>query len=346
MNNTGKPHSSTEAARNPESGTDSLEQILSHAAPRQRPPEDAERAVREAVHAEWLTIRRKSRRRRWLAGAGIAASLALAVLLPILLTTPQPAVVEPVATIARQSGQLYLEPASLTGVSDSGRDSGQLFSGQTVATGPGAQLSLRWTDGSAVRIDANTRIHLRSPTRVELESGRVYIDSGTQRPGADAGRSGAPVLATSAGEIHTLGTQYMVRLAGDVVEVLVREGRIAVGDGRARRLAAAGQQLSIDAAGQSSVQEIPTWGAAWAWAEAGAPPLDLDGLSIHEFLLTVGRETGRRVEFADREAERIARRETLRGSVELPPEEALDVILMATDLTAERINGRIVVRVR
>ena len=130
------------------------------------------------------------------------------------------------------------------------------------------------------------------------------------------------------------------------VSVSVREGRVAVQVEATETIAHSGQQLNVTGDGAMSTTEIQTWGELWAWTEAAAPPIELEGKTVMEFLELVARESGRELAFASASAEDIARSSTLSGSVDLPPMRALELILQTTDLVAETENGRILIQAK
>ena len=64
----------------------------------------------------------------------------------------------------------------------------------------------------------------------------------------------------------------------------------------------------------------------------------VDGRSVHEFLMWVGRETGLRVSYTSAGAEEMARNGVLRGNVDMDPKEELAFRMAGEDLTY-RIDG-------
>jgi hypothetical protein len=93
-------------------------------------------------------------------------------------------------------------------------------------------------------------------------------------------------------------------------------------------------------------EPIPTFGAEWEWAERLAPPFDIDGRTLGEFLSWFEAQTGRTVVFADATAEPALRDAVLSGSIDLPPLQKLSAVLALNDLTYVLDGERVVIRMR
>jgi ferric-dicitrate binding protein FerR (iron transport regulator) len=276
------------------------------------------------------------------AAAAVAALLALAVL---TVQGPPPVAEtkvagERLARVETAAGRVRVVPGDGAGpaVAQAGA---ALHVGQEIATAAAARLALRWRDGSSVRIDERTTVRLTAEGEAELVRGRVYVDAGASTAAADA-----LVILTPAGPVRHLGTQYMAGVSAGATRISVREGLVALTGGGAQRTAGGGQELSVGPGGQGSLRAIPAWGEEWLWAESLAAPFAADGQSMADFLAWVGRETGRRVEFASAAAEERARETELRGAIELEPMRALEPVLQTSDLVASIDNGIIKVRLR
>ena len=321
---------------------DRVAELLRHAAVRQLPPAAAEQAIRTALQGEWRALIGRRRRRRAVFVVAAAAVLVLAVGM-VLRQTPGPEHTAPtvsVASIERLQGEVSF------GRADGGTDAivqpgARLQSGQTIVTNTGSRVALLWRDGSALRVDQNTRLRLTAAGEVELQAGRVYVDTAGARPAA-----GLPVILTPAGSVRHLGTQYMAAVAAGVTLLSVREGVVAVARAVGEERASAGQRLIVEPGGAARLQQIPVHGAAWHWAETLAAPYASDGRSLADFLGWVGRETGRRVEYVSTDAARAAANAELRGKVEMEPMRALQAVVQTSDLLAEVDGGIITVRLR
>ncbi|MDX1481373.1 MAG: FecR family protein [Woeseiaceae bacterium] len=315
---------------------DGIEAVLRRAAPRPAPPAEDEHAIREAVRAEWQAVvreRKRSSRTRYFA---LAASMLVAIAIAFTMLGSPRVDTPAVAQIDKSVGAIYLlgDRAELVELADIET----VAAGQAIQTGDGAALGLVMTNGGSLRIDENTRVEFRNSETVYLQRGRLYFDS--------AGGETTLVIETDHGSVTHLGTRYMAASGDDALIVSVREGRVRV-DGRYYdETAGAGVQLAFRGSARPVSVNLPAWGGAWSWAEAMAPGIDLSGRSADEFLQWVARETGFAIEYADADAERVAKEAMLRGSVETDPRTALRLRMMTTDLVYEFVpdRGAIVIR--
>lgn len=325
-----------------------LEVLFTHAKARKRAPLEDERDIRTDLHAQWREMTRTRKRRRVMTTFGLAASFAAAVLVVSSLFRVADSVPAEVATVVKQSGTVMTRQVLENGDRPSRLESSTLFTGQQVETSRASLMALDWSSGESIRMDENTKLTFLSATEIELLSGRIYIDSGDGLSQVKTASPGPPALLvrTFAGDIRHLGTQYIADLTSTGVEVIVREGRVAVGAGGKESIANPGEQLIVSLDGETTFNTVSTFGELWAWTEELTPPFELDGRTILDFLEQVARETGRKVAFQDSSAENLARTSTLRGSIDLAPMRALELVLQTTDLVATMENGSIEIRTR
>ena len=204
-----------------------------------------------------------------------------------------------------------------------------------------ATVALALPSGLSVRLAPASESVFESAERLRLDRGRVYVDSGS-------GAAGDPwVVETGLGEVRHLGTQYLVTIGTDGLAVAVREGRIALQPARggtAQTTAIAGERLRVaaDAPGQILRTALSPTDAQWDWIESVPTSLEVEGLTLGEFLVWYRRETAQAVTLDGVDA---ATR--LHGSIAgLTPDEALEAIAAATDLDVRRVEGQTVVRAR
>ena len=204
-----------------------------------------------------------------------------------------------------------------------------------------ATVALALSSGLSVRLAPASESVFESAERLRLDRGRVYVDSGS-------GAAGDPwVVETGLGEVRHLGTQYLVTIGTDGLAVAVREGRIALQPARggtAQTTAIAGERLRVaaDAPGQILRTALSPTDAQWDWIESVPTSLEVEGLTLGEFLVWYRRETAQSVTLDGVDA---ATR--LHGSIAgLTPDEALEAIAAATDLDVRRVEGQTVVRAR
>ena len=323
----------------PRSPDDRFEELLRLAAPRARPPADAERAARAALHAEWRDLTVQRRRRRYYAPVAAAALLAMALGTAALILrapAPVPAPVT-VATVEVVVGTVLQQAAGDAPAAPLAA-ARPLQSGAHITAGADSGLALRWRDGSSVRLDQHSRVRLTPEGEIRLESGRLYVDAG------DAGAATPLTIVTPAGRVTHLGTQYMAAVSAAGTTVSVRRGRVRLDGPGARGEADAGEQLQVDPAGGTRRQAIPGYGELWQWTQVAVPGFAADGRSVAEFLDWVSRESGRSISFASAEAERLARETRLRGRIDLEPVAALAAILQSSDLAYEARDGSLHIR--
>jgi ferric-dicitrate binding protein FerR (iron transport regulator) len=316
-----------------------LEALFQHVSPRQRAPVEVEREIRDKLQSEWRHATGRRRKRRRTVGLAIAASVVLALFISTnLLRKPGTAQPGPLlASIEKTTGDIFVQQP---GEADSRLFMAeQLFAGQELSTIHGSRIALKWTTGESVRLDQNSRIELISDTEIELLAGNIYIDSSASPTTKNDGFT----IHTAAGPVSHIGTQYITGMTRGEIEISVREGRVAVGTGENQVIAAQGQKLHIDKAGRQSIAQIQTYGDSWQWAEQVSPKFSMDGRTMQEFLVWVGRETGRKVEYASPQTRISAEQTLLHGSVDIEPLKALDLILQTSDLASEVRDGFIIV---
>lgn len=305
-----------------------LAALLAAAGPRSKAAPEAMAGVRAAVEAEWrATVAARRRRRQftgWAAAAGVAmAAVAVWIAQPTL--APGDALV---ASVTRVVGEVQQDDGDGDWVPLDG--AAPVKAGTQLRTGSGGRVALRLTDGVELRLDSGTLVAFEDAAHAHLSQGAVYVDSRARAGGASPDFE----LATPAGAVRHLGTQYEARLASDGLRVAIREGRVQVGTPTGAVQGAAGEQLVVGA-GRVERSALAPNAAEWNWLATVTPPFTLEGRSVEDFLEWAGRETGRAVVFASPEAAAQARAVTLNGTVEgLTPDEAVAAVLSTTSLRA------------
>ena len=316
---------------------DALEELLRHSAPRPAPDAAETAATRAALKQEWRELHGRRRARRRLQTFAIAATVLLGVFAVLFAwRAPLPAAV-PVASIDKSFGTVYLlgENAELRATPGLA----VVMSGQAIVTGSDSGLAIAWGNGGSLRIDEDTRVRFSDSERVFLEDGRVYFDS---RPGlmagVDAGDTPVFKLETAQGAIAHAGTQYMAEVDGDRLIVSVREGEVQV-DGRFHeQRVEAGQQATLSGSRRPELFAIGRSGGYWDWITRTTPDVDVDGWTLYRFLGWAGRELGVEVQF-EGEAEGVARAAILRGTIDIPPANALRLRLATAALDGRLEEG-------
>jgi ferric-dicitrate binding protein FerR (iron transport regulator) len=326
-----------EESRTDERDDTDLAALLAAAGPRSLPSPEALASVQAAVEAEWrATVTARQHRRRftsWAAAAGVAAA-ALAVWIAQPMRSPDGVVV---ASLTRVVGDVQQN-------SGDGRwipldAAGSLETGTQLRTGTGGQAALRLDDGVELRLDSRTLVVFEDAQQGRLERGAVYVDSHAE-PGTTPSDF---TLATPAGTVRHLGTQYQARVANGDLRVAVREGRVQVDTTAGNVQGAAGEQLTISD-GRVARSELAANAADWDWLATITPPFSLEGRNVEAFLAWAGRETGRAVVYGSPDAEQQARAVILSGTLEgLTPDEAVAAVLSTTSLQAALDGDRITI---
>jgi len=312
---------------------DSVEALLESAAPRLTPPMEYEQRVRDAVYAEWQGVTGRYRSRQRVVRFALAASVLLVVAVSFNAFRGSDMAPVQVAKIGKTHG-----PVHLLGENDEYRgiaDAAVAYSGQVILTGDEAGIGFEWGRGGSLRVDQHTKVEFESATSVYLHSGRLYFDS------KSSGLADGFAINTDHGAVTHAGTQYMTESKGDMLLVSVREGEVKIDGHYFDHTATKGKQVRISGSVRPSTVDLPGHGAAWGWVEAMSPNINLDGMSTYEFIEWVGRETGHEIAYTSADAEAIARRGMLRGTVVTDPRNALRVRMMGEDLSYEFDGGTI-----
>jgi transmembrane sensor len=165
-----------------------------------------------------------------------------------------------------------------------------------VATRHGEQRSLTLADGSVIQLNTDTQLayHVDSNERhVKLTSGEAFFDVAK-----DASRPF--VVSTAVAEIHVVGTQFSVRTRGDMVDVVVKEGKVNVVPAKPAlspaRILSSGKEVRVELApgnhlrlaANNAAPRVATIDAnrATAWRSG---ILDIDGMTLEDVVVEVNR---------------------------------------------------------
>ena len=316
-----------------------FESLFKNAAARTRAPAGDETRIRAELHAEWKQAAGRRRWRRLTVGLAAAATVVIAIFAytGVFNNSPTQITTGIVASVVKQSGRVMTRPAGANATMQQLLAEEMLMSGAMIATAHDARLAIRWLDGESIRLDENTQLLLNSETDIELLGGRIYIDSH-----ADDNKPSSKnelTINTPFGRVRHLGTQYMTSLTDGSVTVSVRQGSVSVTGNNEESIANSGQQLNVSSRGSVSLAPIATYGESWQWVEEISPGFTLDGRSMSDFLNWVSRESGRSLEYVSPAAETLARDTVMRGTVDLQPMRALELMLQTSDLVTEVHSG-------
>lgn len=340
-----KEDAQASAGNKPGSQEQLLQSLFSHVTARERAPAEDETAVRKALHSEWLEITRRTKRRKYFTYS-LAASVVLATVVGFnLVNQNRPALpLQQIAELKKQSGDIFVHQIGGQSSGSTRLSNSHLYAGQVLNTGQNARLAIEMSGGETLKINENTRLAFTSANQLELLSGQIYVDSHQSK--LPIGGNNSLLIKTNVGVIQHLGTQYLATSNDSGVTISVREGKVLLATNRSETITTPGQQLNIGRSGEISIIAIATHGPIWEWTELVTPEFTLDGRSAHDFITWVGRETGHKVQYAPDGAELLAHSTELRGSFDLQPMRALELMLQTSDLEPIVENGSILIRKR
>ena len=150
---------------------------------------------------------------------------------------------------------------------------------------------------------------------------------------------------TPFGTAYDVGTRFAVRLAGDGLEVLVRDGEVRVADETRDREWSAHAGEGLHRPGPASDVErfdVQAWDARWDWTRALAS-FDAVDAPTADYLAWLSREHGWTLRYADDQSRARALEPGGRVLDGLTAEESLDAMLRVAELAWRIDDGELVV---
>ncbi len=304
-----------------------LERLLVAASPPVEPSAAQLERWRRSFAAELAAARRPfGRRLAALAAAAAAAALVLLAVWP----RGDDVAAEPVARVLAAFGAVVAGPE---GEPRRLRPGGVVRAGERVQSGTGSGLGGSYR-GVGVRMDERTVVFFHDDRLVLVEGG-VYLDTGE-----GAGRAEAAVLVeTPAGVVAHTGTQFVVRVSQREVVAAVREGSIVLrhagGDVSLTAAPERARMVVVGPQGNIHQRDVDSAGALWSWTMAASAGMSLEGRAASEVLRWAAREQGRRLVYANAEAERIAQAPLAGSRAPVDPLQAVAVVDAATRLAVD-----------
>lgn len=303
-------------------------------------PAERTMRIRETVHREWQSSRRRRAIRRGVMMTTAMLATAAVFILMVRMNAPRdtvpPPIEQTVATGERIEGAPVLR-RQVDGRSEAFRLSlgHSIRAEDLIETDGSSRASLRATDGSSVRLDRDSRVRLVSPTVIELIAGAAYI--------ATSGGSRGFEVRTSLGTVHDVGTQFEIRLGEASLRVRVRTGLVEIRRREGVVSTHAGSETTVTSNGVDS-RRVSAYGPEWDWTAGLAPAFEIEGRSLRVFLDHVTREQGWTLRYANPTLADVASRIILHGSVEgLRAEDALGVALATSGLQYRLRAGELLV---
>jgi FecR protein len=314
---------------------DLLGKLLRMAGNRPNVPDDVRARVESAVHAHWKKeVSKRSRRRIhfFLTGA-IAASALIFVLIWqfSMMNTFHPIAVGFVVNL--QGGVLN------SSINQPVVRGGVLMSGSTIETDSTGRVFIRLTRDASIRVDVNSKLHLKSDSEYDLQNGAAYLDC--KKPHSSI------ALNTPLGLVRDKGTQFEVRLNDTKLQIQVREGAVLFDQNGVVHTVNAGNRLIVDKGGHERFSKISPFGAEWNWISEVAPPFAAEGRPLIEFLNWITQENGWTLKFSEPIMQTAASQTILHGSINgLSSHQMLDAVLPVCGLTYSIQNGILEVKAK
>lgn len=312
----------TESSKNQQAGAaemDVVGRLIKLAGAREAIEEERFDRVRMNVHRHWQEVvsgsQVKSRPRR-LKTIAMVASLAVIVgiifMLSEVMILPE---VRPLANIQRVLGEVNIagEPAINRGV---------IPVGSPITTGTQGRLALRLAGGQLLRIDSASQVRLHSPGEISLDRGAIYIDT------TFASLHEPIRVTTSLGTARDIGTRFQVRLTGMAMIVGVRDGLVELSQASQAVVPVdKGSSVELDAKGRVVTKPLDTNDPKWDWIDKVAPPFDIQGATLEQYLNWYAHERSLELIWADETSEKNAGKTVLTGSIEDSSlDEGLDLV--------------------
>ena len=265
-----------------------------------------------------------------------AAAVVGAVVLGILLQSPDAPVADlHAATVNRVIGDVRID-GTLASAGAS------VDPGNRITTGDDGMLALDLASGQSLRIGKNTNMSAQADNRFSLANGQLYVDS-------DPDSKGAPVfIETSFGTATHIGTQFLVLVEPDSMQIGVREGLIELDreDGAATEIGL-GTLFTVSAGRRDTEEALSADDEIWQWTSDIAPSYETDGASLSEYLNWYSRQAGVKLHWFDEESQSIANDTLLDGSIDgLSLEDGLRAVHKIAPFEYTLVDGIMTVRVR
>ncbi len=313
----------------------SVPELLRAAGRRAGPSAAATLRIHDQLMRVWsVEVQRRRQRFSFAAAAALVVCTVAVLLWMSPRTTPS---VEYSARIVRTLGHVQIRIAGSSATAASGQ---QVAVPSELSVPEAGGIHLQLSGSQSIRLGPATHAQLLTANRIRLDQGQLYVDSGT---GADQ----APLIVeTRLGRVRHLGTRFCVRIESDRMDVQVRDGRVEIASSALTTQVGPQSRVSVSGSGKELVRtDIASAGPDWAWVDALAAPIIVDNQTLPTVLQSIAHERGLRIEYAD-DATRLAAGEViLHGPpLAMPLDQALVVVLTATELRASTDAQRILIR--
>jgi hypothetical protein len=310
---------------------DLLMTLVSSANARESAPAQTKDRIKHQVKVHWKNnINQRKQRRRWLVCGSFATAMSLLLVVLFsdsVLHTSSPA---NFVYLENSQGQVKTNPIVIqTGSTDSvDNGSRELVGGTVIETLEDGYATLTMTTGANLRIGHNTQLVIDDYNQFTLKFGRVYFDSGS-----DNLTRTSISISTHHGIIQNIGTQFEVVTNQDKIQVSVREGLVHINSDIGKSVLPKGLQITRQTGLGDITKQITAHDPMWNWVNNLSPHFDLEGKSMHQFLVWIAREHGLTLSFKDTRTERLSTVIMLHGDIkDLTLEQTLSSVLLTTEL--------------
>jgi ferric-dicitrate binding protein FerR (iron transport regulator) len=294
--------------------------------------------ARARVGDHWHSVvaaERRLHRRSTLPYVAAAASVIVALAIALLNWNPaSPPGTVAIATVNRVTGDVLVDGAAVSrGLS--------IAENSVLQSGGNGRIALELSSGQSLLMDAATRLVAGADNRFVLEQGAVYVASGFDS------RTEPVTVVTHLGIASEVGTQFQVRVSQDRLLVGVREGLVELQRSSAPTVGIEfGRVFELTSGGVTQERDLAAEEDLWEWTESIAPNFDIDGATLHDYLMWYARERGVSVEWHDQASRARSRQTYLSGSIEqLSLEQGLQAVLRIAPFDYELTGKQLRVRV-
>ena len=281
-----------------------------------------------------VAAQRQQRRRSALRSLAVAAIVVAATAIAFLGWRPAtaPGGVA-VATVNRVTGEVLVDGVPT-------RRGFAIATNTVLQTGERGRVALELSSGQSLLMDTTTRLIAGSGNRFELEHGGIYVASGIDS------RTQPVTVVTHLGVASEVGTQFQVRVSPDRLLIGVREGLVELERSAAPKVGIAnGRVFELSSGGIAEQRTLVAEEDLWEWTESIAPEFDINGATLHDYLMWYARERGVTVEWHDPASRMRSQQTRLSGSIEqLSLDQGLQAVLRIAPFEYE-LSGK-VLRVR
>lgn len=289
---------------------------------RQQPPEAAQHRAYEAARTAFLEerTRHRSRSRNLLALAAVLTMTALAAVL--VMRQPESFSLDVVDAARLEMNGVIMQPGERVAIT----------AGDTMTAAVPARLALG--QATDLRLAEHTALRWVSESSFELTQGRVFIDTGD--------RDDMTVITTR-GEVRDIGTQFLVAIDDDHLEVAVRTGKTIIESDLGTYQASAdglqGDVVTLTADRAVSHTE-PANAARWDWIHS--VPRGYEETAVAAVLEQIARDLGVPLDYADPGVRAWVMNLRLHGDqvANMSPQEALEVVASTSGLVVHTGDGQ------